>query len=1220
FYTSGTTGDPKGVGVTHQGVIHYCMELAKAYHYSVNDRVLQFASLSFDTCCEEIYPALFSGATVVLRDDEMAFTPSICAQRVNAWHISILNMPTAFWHRWCNDIAETERLDACVRLVIVGGEQAYVRALEQWKMYAGPQADWINTYGPTETSIAVTRYDPQVHGWNVSSGVPIGYPVAQGRVYLLDQHLQPVPSGLSGEIYIGGPGVARGYIGKPDTTALSFLPDPFTTIPGSRVYRTGDRAFMLPDGDLIFLGRNDRQIKIRGYRVNLNEVEAILRRVSEVKDALVLMRDDHDNQAYLIAYILASDPSAPPQRQKLRYFLQGRIPMYMVPTHFVVLDSFPTTSHGKIDLRALPLPEEITPDEVLVVQKETATNPIEDIVIQIWADVLHLSTVDTHATFFVSGGHSLLATSLLSRLNSAFGTALPIRVLFDTPTIAGLVEAISAQLQLPSYEQMPALIKQERTPGETFPLSFAQQRLWFLDRLEPESALYTIPLLLRLQGELDVQGLTHALTQVLQRHEILRTRFIEREGQPLQEVLAIPTFAIEQHELLALPQEEREAHARLLLQQAFLTPFDLTTPPLLRAHLVSLAPDDRLLLLLFPHIAFDDWSSVVLLREVGELYQAWRQQRPASLPELPIQYADYSLWQRQTLQGETLRQLEAFWLTHLAEAPSLLELPADAPRPAQPSFRGALLTWTLPDPLASRVLAFARAQDVTPFMFFLACFAVLLSRLSQQDDLVIGTPIANRQHPATQQLLGCFLNTLPLRLHLPGSLPFLQFLHQVRETALDAYQHQDLPFEHLVELLNPPRHLTAHPLFQVLLNVLQADPGPVATETALHWELDALQGSLAKFDLSLSVSIQPTHLSCSLEYNQDLFTTQRITQWMGYFQTLIEGILDQPARHLDRLPLLSAAQQQSMLQLLAPDFSRTPDEHPAGMTIPALIFKQVQHHPHAIALVSHQESLTYFAMFERASLLAHHLLAQDLPAESTVGVAFERSIDLILCLLAVLLAGGAYVPLDPDYPADRLAYIAQDAQVSLVLTSTSLLERLPDFHSPLLCLDDLPALKTSTLPFPLFSLHPQHLAYVIYTSGSTGRPKGAMNTHAGVCNRLTWMRDAYRLGPHERFLLKTPYSFDVSVGEIFTPLISGATLVLSRPQGQADPEYLVQFMEQQDITTVHFVPSLLPFFLAQSGLNRLTSLHRVMCSGEALTPDLCFLFRQRLPQVALHNL
>ncbi|HYH81260.1 MAG TPA: amino acid adenylation domain-containing protein [Longimicrobium sp.] len=1018
----------------------------------------------------------------------------------------------------------------------------------------------------------------------------------------MDAALRPAPIGVPGEAYVGGGGVVRGYLDRPGLTAERFVPDPFAAEPGARMYRTGDRLRWKADGNLEFAGRLDEQVKIRGFRIEPGEVESALSAHPGVREARVVAREDEPGETRLVAYVVG-DAAA----DALREHLRRSLPEYMVPAAFVALERIPLTPTGKLDRKALPAPEYAAPEAGYAVPE----NPVQEVIAGIWAEVLRLERVGARDNFFELGGHSLLATLVMGRVQEIFGTGMPLRTLFEAPTVAELAERVEA-LRSADAPALPPVVRVGR--DHALPLSFGQERLWFLQRLRPESTSYNHPLSLRLGGEMDAAALERALGEIVRRHESLRTTFAETGGVPVQVIAPFDGFSLPVEEL---PRAD-DAGVRRIAAEAAARVFDLAAGPLFRARLLRLAARDHLLLLSMHHVFTDGWSIDVLFRELSALYAAYREGGASPLPELAVQYADYGVWQRRHLQGAVLERQLAYWKERLDGAPPLLALPTDRPRPAVQTYRGEHERVELPAALLDRLQALGRGEGATLYMVLLGAFQVLLGRYAGSDDVVVGSPVAGRTRSEVEPLIGFFVNMLVLRTRLGGDPTFRDVLRRVREVTLGAFEHQELPFEKLVAELQPVRSLSHSPLFQVMFT-LQNAPRPAGGLAGLRTESVDAHLATTKFELSLTLGADARGLRGSLEYNAELFARGTVRRMIGHLSHVLAQVAGDADTRLSALRLAGADERRRVVE----EWNRTDAEYPADRCIHAPFEAQVERTPGAAAVEFEHASLTYRELNARANRLAHHLVRLGVGPEVRVGLCLERSLEMVVSLLAVLKAGGAYVPLDPGYPAERLAFMLADSDVSVLLTQESLRGLLPAREGTrIVSVDGLGAdVETGSAANPEHRVTPQSLAYVIYTSGSTGRPKGVMNAHGAVVNRLCWMQAEYGIGGDDVVLQKTPVSFDVSVWELFWPLQRGARLVMARPDGHRDPLYLQSVIERSGVTTVHFVPSMLQQFVETVDAARCATLKRVICSGEALSPALVERFHARFPATAaLHNL
>jgi len=1194
LYTSGSTGRPKGVAVEHRSTVMFVDWIRLLLRDEDFYGVLAGTPIGFDISVLELFATLSSGGRVILAEDPLELARLPAAADVTL----ISTVPSAM-----AALLEMGALPPSVRTVILGGEEL-PQPLARRIYETGSVERLFNLYGPTETTVYSTwSLVPR----DVAAPVSIGRPIANTRVYVLDGRRQPVPIGVPGELYIGGAGLARGYLNREELTAQKFVPDPFGRATGGRMYQSGDRVRWKSTGELEFLGRNDHQLKVRGFRIEAGEIEAVLRRHASVRQAVVVARESSPGDKRLVAYV-AVDGDNRPSSQELHRQLRECLPEYMVPSAFVLLDALPLTANGKIDRKALPVPElGDTGPEV----DDCPRTPVEEIVAGIWVDVLRVPNVGTRTNFFELGGHSLLATRVVSRLRDAFGVDVPVRALFEAPTVSELAARVET-LRNAGQAVADGPIQTVTHQGP-LPLSFAQERLWFLDQWRPDSALYNIPVSIRVCGLLDVAALEQSIGQVVRRHEVLRTTFPSQRGQPAQVIASGLSFRLSVSDLSDLNPGERDAEARRIAGEDAQRPFDLARGPLLRAIILRLGPEEHVLILVMHHIVSDGWSLDVFFTELAACYEARLTGRTSPLPEPPIQYADYAAWQRRE-QGAVLNRQLSYWRERLAGASAALELPTDRPRPAALTYRGAALRFALPAELVARVGEVARLEGCTPFMVFLTAFEALLHRYSGQDDFCVGTPVAGRTRPEMEPLIGLFVTTLALRAELADDPSFRALLRRVRETCLGAYAHQDVPFERLVEELKVARDPGRTPIFQVMFALDHRSDGRINLPGA-SLRASRIDTGTSKFDLSLHLSESSDGLEGYLEYSTDLFDEATIERLAGHYRALLEGACAAPDSAVSRLPLLTEPERKH-LRL----WNATEAEYPHEHLLHRLIERQVGRTPDAEAVRCGDHSLSFAELDRRAAALAARLRALGVGPDVPVGVCMHRSCELVVALYGTLKAGGCYVPLDPDYPAERLAFMLRDSGPPVLLTQSRLTGRLPKHAAHTLLLDDGWGADDDGRELPDAGLTPDHLAYIIYTSGSTGQPKGAANTHRAICNRLLWMQDTYRLTAADTVLQKTPYSFDVSVWEFFWSLLSGARLVLARPGGHQDPAYLAELIHDEHVTVCHFVPSMLDAFLREPGLEEsCETLRDVVCSGEALSYDLQERFFTRLGS-RLHNL
>ncbi len=1127
IYTSGSTGSPKGVMVEHGGLSNAVNWITETLELSALDRCLLKTPITFDAAGREFFPTLLSGGTLVIAEPGGHRDSRYLAETIRSERISILHCVPSLLRLLVEEPALDESLT--LRAVMCGGESLTPQIVRRFQSRF--KAKLYNVYGPTE-AIIDSAYWP-CDELNAQSAIPIGRPIPNARIYILDGLLRPVPIGVAGDLYIGGVGLARGYVRRPDLTAEKFIPDPFSSEPGARLYKTGDLARYLPQGDIEYLGRIDHQVKIRGFRIELGEIEGTLGQHPGVREAIVLVHEDGPLEKRLVAYVAAQDKSRPTATE-LRDFLNHKLPEHMVPKVFMLLDTFPLTPNGKVDRSALPTPDGQRPelDEAYV----PCRTPTEELLAEIWGQVLGVERVGIYDNFFQLGGHSLLATQVVSRIREAFKVEMPLRRLFEAPTVAGLAENID--LGRGTGLQAPPIVPVPRD-GE-LPLSFAQQRLWFIDQLEPGSSVYNFPAAVRLKGPLNVLALQQSLNEIVRRHEVLRTTFTIVDGRPVQIIAPHLTLTIQIVDLRELPETEREAEVQRLATNEAQRPFDLAEGPLVRASVLRLGENEHVGLLTMHHIVSDGWSTGILIREMAVLYQSYCSARPSPLPELPIQYADFAHWQRQWLEGEALEAQLTFWKRQLLGAPPLLELPADHPRPVVQTYRGAQQFCLLPETVGDRLKALSRQEGVTLFMTLLAAFQSLLHSYTSQDDIIIGTPIANRNRLEIESLVGFFVNTLALRTDLSNNPSFSDLLRRVREVCLAAYAHQDLPFERLVEELHLARDLSRNPLFQVMF-VLQNAAVQTLELPGLSLSPVEIDTGTTHFDLTLHIADTEQGLAATLAYNTDLFEAGTIIRMLGHFRTLLEAVAATPERRLSDLTLLTEPERQQLLVT----WNDTRAGWPKDLNIHQLFEAQVARTPDAIALVFEDEQLTYEQLNRRANQLANHLRGLGVGPEVPVGICLKDSLKIVIGLLGILKAGGVYLPLDPAYPKERLTFMLEDAEVPVLLTHKALLPELPEHDARVVYLDsDWETIAQESPENPICLVVPENLAYVIYTSGSTGQPKGVLVSHASITEHCLSVQKHYDLNSSDRVLQIASLSFDLSLEQILPTLIVGARLVM----------------------------------------------------------------------------
>ncbi len=1187
IYTSGSTGKPKGTLLTHRNALRLFSATEAWFGFDERDVWTLFHSYAFDFSVWEIFGALLYGGRLVIVPQWVSRSPEDFYRLLCREGVTVLNQtPSAFKQLMavaCSADMATQQ--PALRYVIFGGEALDLQSLRPWfQRFGDRQPQLVNMYGITETTVHVT-YRP-VSEADLEGGLvsPIGGTIPDLSWYILDRDLNPVPRGAVGELYIGRAGLARGYLRRPGLSATRFVPNPFPGGAGERLYRTGDLARFQADGNIEYIGRIDHQVKVRGFRIELGEIEAALAGLAGVRDAVVLAHDGVGG-TQLVGYVVAdSAEDAERLRESLRESLKRHLPDYMVPAHLMLLERMPLTVNGKLDRQALP-----QPDASLSQQAYRAPgSELEQRIAAIWSEILGVERVGLDDNFFELGGHSLLATRVISRVRQEQQLDASLKALFERPVLEAFAQGLERTTD--AVSTIPLADRQQ-----PLALSFAQERQWFLWQLEPESAAYHIPSALRLRGRLDVDALQRSFDSLVARHETLRTRFRLEGGRSYQQVQPAVSVSIEREQFGEEGLIER-------IQAIVVQPFDLERGPLLRVNLLQLAEDDHVLVLVQHHIVSDGWSMQVMVEELVQLYAGYSQGLDVVLPALPIQYADYALWQRSWMEaGEKERQL-AYWTGLLGGEQPVLELPFDRPRPARQSHRGAQLGFELPRELVEAVRALAQREGASSFMLLLASFQALLYRYSGQADIRVGVPIANRNRVETERLIGFFVNTQVLKADLDGRMGFDELLAQARQRALEAQAHQDLPFEQLVEALQPERNASHNPLFQVLFNH-QSEIRSVTPEVQLEdLRLEGLawDGQTAQFDLTLDIQEDENGIWASFDYATDLFDASTVERLAGHWRNLLRGIVANPRQRLGELPLLDAPERRQTLS----EWNPAQREYAVQGTLQQRFEEQARQRPQAVALILDEQRLSYGELNARANRLAHCLIARGVGADVPVGLALERSLDMLVGLLAILKAGGAYLPLDPAAPEERLAHILDDSGVRLLLTQGHLLERLPrQAGVEVLAIDGL-VLDGYAESDPLPTLSADNLAYVIYTSGSTGKPKGTLLTHRNALRLFSATEAWFGFDERDVWTLFHSYAFDFSVWEIFGALLYGGRLVIVPQWVSRSPEDFYRLLCREGVTVLNQTPSafkqLMAVACSADMATQQPALRYVIFGGEAL--------------------
>jgi amino acid adenylation domain-containing protein len=1206
IYTSGSTGKPKGVQISHRSVVNCLCAIGENVALTAKDVFFALTTISFDIAALELFLPLIRGAKLVLASRDEALDGRQLLDRLTECGVTAMQATPSAWQLL---------LDAGWRgsrnfKILCGGEALSRQLADQ--LLEGGASLW-NLYGPTETSIwsTIAKVEPG------ESLVLIGRPIANTQIYILDSHFQPVPVGVHGELYIGGDGLARGYLNRPELTSEKFVANLFNDNPNSRLYRTGDLAKYRADGNIEFLGRDDHQVKIRGHRIELGEIETILNRHPAVKESVIVARDrDSSGEKELVGYVVSAQEAALSLSQ-LRRFLQAKLPDYMIPL-FVFIDSLPLTPNGKIDRNALPALDGARPqlDQGFI---EPRTE-IEELVAQIWREVLKLDKIGVHDNFFELGGHSLLATRVVARLRISFNIDIALRKLFELPTVAGLAEHIEHLRHSQFGTSIAPIVPVDRR--QALPLSFSQRRLWYLHKVDTNLSAYNIPAAFRVKGDLDSAALEQALNEMIARHEVLRSYVKEVDGQPRQEILPSLRIALPSIDLTRLPDEQAETEARRLFSADARQLYDLANAPLMRATLVKLAVDNHVFILNFHHIIADGSSLAIFYKELTALYDAARDNKAAPLARLAVQYADYAAWQQEWLKSSSFDTQLGYWKRQLTSLPEPCALPTDFDRPMRPTYRGARLAVELSEELTRSLKILSRQQSVTMFMTLLATFNILLSRISGQEDIVMGSTIAGRNYPETDGLIGFFINALPLRADLSGDPSFVTLLQRARELCLDAFTNQDVPFEKVVEEIRPRREAGRNPIFDILFNIADTSDR-ILTLAGCEVTKLARVDPEAKFDIVLQAPEVGGKIELAIVYNTALFREGRITLLLDQWAALLDQVASHPELPISQLSLVTDASRSVL-----PDPKEALDDIWEG-AIHDLLAEQACRSPESLAVVDENQNWTYEEMNQCANRLAHCLIDSGTRPKDLIAIYARRSSSLIVALFGILKAGASFLILDPAYPAARTIDYLHIAQPKgwLQLEGSG---KLPD--DLLTCLDSLtmrcrmnvPQSKTEILRSlgacantdPATIVTADDPAYVAFTSGSTGEPKGVLCRHGPITHFLPWQKDAFQLSEADRFAMLSGLAYSHLHRDVFTAISLGATLYIPNPSEARSPEYLIHWLERIAITVLHLTPALGQLLLTSGGAC-LPSVRRVFFGGDVLTMDEVACIRRLAPNATI---
>ncbi len=1190
IYTSGTTGNPKGVIVTHSNICSYVRSLPSALGLEASDRYLHSASISFSSSVRQLMVPLSLGASVVIASTERLRDPQSLFDFILQEGVTILDFVPSFW-RSCIHALGNKMSENNVRLLLSASEPFPASVVNELSSIFKPPARIVNMYGQTETTGIISFFPVDSPITNASGIMPIGGAISHATMHILDETLNPVKKDAAGELYIGGAGVARGYLNRPELTAERFITDPFSDKANARLYRTGDMAHYLPSGAIDYLGRIDDQVKIRGFRIELGEIESVIGQFANVREA-VATAHEQDGDKRLAAYVVSASGSKI-DTEELRKFLKQKLPDYMLPSAFVQLEQIPLTPNGKVDRKALPAPER----DASTTREgyESPTTETEKTVAKIWSGMLGVNNIGIHDNFFDLGGHSLLATQALVKVATETGVLLKVADLFNTPTIYDIARKLDDGCPTSKTNAIPLVPR-----SDSILLSFAQQRLWFLDKLEPNSAAYNIPFGMRIDGEIDIDALRQALDKLIVRHESLRTTVQTVNGEASLEIIPELRCDLPVVDISDLSDEERDAKVPTLAAEEASHAFDLATSPLFRTKLLKLKDDEYVMLVTMHHVISDGWSLAVFFEELSEVYAGITQGIDVHLPELKLQYADFASWQRGPLAEEEIAKQLEFWGEKLTGAEPLLEFPTDRQRPLVQTYKGANYRTTLSPELLEELRTFSRNEGVSLFMTLLAAFYTLVYRHTNQDDLVLGVPIANRNYSDIERVIGFFANTLALRADLSGSPSFRKFLDHVKGLALESYDNQDVPFEKLVEHLNPKRSISHNPIFQVMFG-LHNTPPLKPELSGLNLTPIEMNTGTSRFDLEVLVRENPNGLGVLAEYSTDLFDESTIERFIARFEVLLCSILTNPDESISVLPVLTEAERYKIVD----EFNDTSKAYPTDKCVHQLFEEQVKRRPDAIAVVYQDQLLTYRELNQKANSIAHRLQEFNIGPDSLVGLCVERSVEMVAGIFGILKTGAAYVPLDPSYPVDRLKLMLDDSGATVIVSHQNLANELDSKRFKIIYMDD-PSVVSDTDAFenPQSGTGMGNLAYINYTSGSTGVPKGVAIQHSSLNNYTQHLLEVLGTDRPLQFANVSTIAADLGNSCIYPALASGGTVHVISYDVLTNSDLFREYAIKHSIDVLKIVPSHLSALLGETNDGLELPIRCLIVGGEALSWDL----------------
>ncbi|MGE5409772.1 MAG: amino acid adenylation domain-containing protein, partial [Clostridiales bacterium] len=1225
IYTSGSTGKPKGTMIPHISLVNAALSWQESYELLSRSRNhLQMASFSFDVFSGDWTRALCSGGKLIITPREILLDAEKLYDLMLKEKVNIAEFVPAVLRNLIDYVEKTGRMLDFFNLLIAGSDIWYVGEYRKFRKFCGSNTRLVNSFGLTEATIDSSFYEDDNLSLSDERLVPIGKPFANMKLYILDKYLYPAPIGVRGELYVGGLGVARGYHDRPEVTSERFIPDPFSNNGGERLYKTGDMARFLDDGNIEFLGRIDNQVKLRGFRVELGEIESALTEIDFVKEAVVIAREDKPGNKRLVAYLVLSDRET--KQVNFKNILSDKLPDYMVPSAFVILDSMPLTPNSKVDRKALPIPEDTASEEIMD-NYVSPQNPVEEFIANIWADVLLAENpVGIFSNFFDLGGHSLLAAQVISRIRETFNVDIPLRSIFENPTVASLARVVERSKAASSGLSIPPIKKVSR--DQKLPLSFAQQRLWFLEQLEPDSPFYNIPEIYKIKGEVDLETLQKSLNYVVKRHEVLRTIFISEDGIPRQIVLPELEVKIELMDFSSYEEIQKNKAVEEILDKQAKTPIKITEAPLFRFSLIKKEKDEFIVLMIIHHIISDDWSTGIMFREISLVYENLLANSAFELEDLSVQYADYAYWQRDWLKGEILQKQLNYWKNKLEGIVPMISLPVDHARPAVQTFNGSFVTFEFSEELSQEVKNICRAEGSTLYMVLMAAFQMLLYKYSGQEDFCIGTPIANRNNTDAEKLIGFFVNTLVIRNDAENKISFSKLLKKVKETSLEAYTYQDIPFEQVVEAVQPVRDLSHSPLFQVMF-VIQNAANIKRNIKTTQFQISPVEAhsGTAKFDITLFMLEDNGKIGGAFEYNRDLFERETIEKMIAHYINILKQAVSGPEKKISQIGLLSRQEEDRQLK----EINEADQIELIEGFMHQAFEKQVEKMPEAVALKTLDKEISYSELNRYSNILANRLIDKGIRADDKVAIFLDRSVELVAGLLGILKSGGAYIPVEVSYPKERIRYILEDSRPKIILTKKKYsgilneLNNLNEFNgSNIIYIDEEEESYGKELN-PRKELNPEieiesdNLAYIIYTSGSTGKPKGVMISHCGLRSYLSWALNAYPIKEGNGSILHSTIAFDATVTALYPALIAGKSVMIL-PEGN-DIELLGKaLLENKDFSLIKITPAHLDILSSQLQDVEIKGLTRsFVIGGENLSYSQIEKWQANAPNTLLFN-